>query len=246
MSLRRRSLTLTLLGAGAGAAPARGAAPLRLVAEVDPPYVLPGHEPLGAGIDIDIARQALALGQGPDFRVQLLPFRRALILLENGQADLTLGLGITPERERYLAFSQPYGGEVRHQFISATGSRVRVRALDDLRSLRVGLVRGYAYPEGVMRTIGQPASWASSKSALLRMVVAQRIDVAVMEAQAARWVAGELGLQAALQAQPFEIRSASGAHFAFSRASPAAMAARAAMDRGLALMAAAAPHRRRP
>lgn len=237
MSLRRRPFTLTLLGASVGAAPTRAAAPLRMAVEVDPPYVLPGHEPMGAGIDIDIARQALALGQGPDFRVQMLPFRRALILLESGQADLTLGLGITPERERYLAFSQPYGGEVRHQFITATGSRVVVRALDDLRRLRVGLVRGYAYPEGVARTVPQPSSWASSKSSLLRMVVAQRIDVAVIEAEAARWVAGELGLQSALQAQPFEIRSPSGAHFAFSRASPAAMAALGAMNRGLALMA---------
>ena len=234
MPLQRRPFALTLLSAWPWAAGAAGAPPLRMAVEVDPPYVLPNAEPLGAGIDIDIARQALALGHGPDFQVQLLPFRRALILLESGQADLTLGLGITPERERYLAFSQPYGGEVRHQFIAAAGSRVNVRALSDLRGLRVGLVRGYAYPEGVLSTVGEPASWASTKASLLRMVVARRVDVAVMEAQAALWWASELGLQAALQAQPFEVRSPSGAHFAFSRASPAAMAALAAMNRGLA------------
>lgn len=237
MPMQRRSVALSVLGASLGPAWAAERAPLRMAVEIDPPYVLPDSEPLGAGIDIDLARQALALGQGPDFRVQLLPFRRVLALLEAGQADLSLGMGRTPERERYLAYSQPYGGEVRHQFISAIGSGVVVRSLAELRGLRVGLVRGYAYPAPVLEAVGPPSSWASSRQALLRMVVAQRIDVAVMEAQAARRVAQELGLGQALQVQPFESRSPSGTHFVFSRASPTAMAALEAMNRGLALLA---------
>jgi len=237
MPLHRRPFALSLLGAGAWPAYAADSAPLRMAVEIDPPYVLPDSEPRGAGIDIDLARQALALGGGPDFRVQLLPFRRVLALLESGQADLSLGMGRTPERERYMAYSQPYGGEVRHQFISAAGSRIEVRTLADLRGLRVGLVRGYVYPPAVLTAVGTPSSWASTRQALLRMVVAQRVDVAVMEAQAARRVAQELGLATALQVQPFESRSPSGTHFVFSRASPAAMAALDAMNRGLAQLA---------
>ncbi len=237
MPMQRRPLALSLLGALPWPALGENVAPLRMAVEVDPPYVLPGSEPMGAGIDIELARQALALGGGPDFRVQLMPFRRVLALLESGQADLSLGMGRTPERERYMAYSQPYGGEVRHLFISAITSPIAVRTLDDVRGLRVGLVRGYVYPAPVLAAVGTPSSWASSRETLLRMVVAQRVDLAVMEAQAYRRVAQAQGLAAALRVQPFESRSPSGTHFVFSRASPAAMAALEAMNRGLVRMA---------
>ena len=205
-----------------------------MVVEADPPYVLPPRHPLGKGIDIDIdiAEAALRLGGGPKLVLQYVPFRRALVMLERGEADLTVALRRTPERERFLSFSRPYGEEVRHQFLRSADSSVRVRSLDDLRGLRVGVVRGFAYPPALAAALGQPASQATSKPALLRMLAAGHVDLAVMNAVVADWLMSELEL-GTLRAEPFELRSGAPTQMAFSRR-PAALAALAQLNQGLA------------
>jgi polar amino acid transport system substrate-binding protein len=142
----------------------------------------------------------------------------------------------TPERERFLSFSRPYGEEVRHQFLCAASSPLRLRALEDLRGLRVGLVRGFAYPPALSAALGPLdswASWASSKAALLRMLAAGHVDVAVMNAVVADWLQNELQLERTLRVEPLVLRSGTATQMAFSRR-PAALAALAAMNQGLA------------
>lgn len=232
MQLQRRAFTLGLPWTAWG----QPADTLLMVAEVDPPYVLPARHPLGKGIDIDLAEEALRLGAGPSLRLQLVPFRRALAMLERQEADLTVALRRTPERERFLNFSRTYGEEVKHQFLCSTDSRVQLRRLQDLRGLRVGLVRGFAYPPALAATLGPPeawASWANSKEALLRMVAAGHVDVGVMNAVVADWLRAELQLESVLRVEALELRSGTATQMAFSRR-PAALAALAAMDRGLA------------
>jgi hypothetical protein len=97
-SLRRRSLLLC------PALPLAAAESLLMVCEVAPPYTLPPGDPRGAGIDVDIARAALARGGGPAPSMQFVPFRRALAMMASGEADLMFGLRRTPELEGFLQF----------------------------------------------------------------------------------------------------------------------------------------------
>lgn len=236
MPWQRRPIALTLLGLALD--PVRAAGRLRLVAEPEPPYVLPLGHPLGEGIDIDIARAALRQGGGPDFDVQLVPFRRAMAMLEQGAADLTVGLGRTPEREQVLAFSQPYGNEVWYQFLRAATRPARVKGLEDLRDLHIGAVRGHSLPAVLEAALGPRVSRVTSREALLRMASAGHVDLAVMERVTVRWLLQEMGLQAQLRAEPFELRSGGAPHIGFSRRSADAMAALAPMNRGIERLAA--------
>jgi ABC-type amino acid transport substrate-binding protein len=175
---RRQFLTLVTIPALGGAVPG-AVATLRMVSETLPPYVLPEDHPLGEGIDVDIARQALGAQGGLPIRLERLPWRRALALLESGEADLAPGVRRTAERERFLAFSQPYGSVVRHRAYSAREVRFSVRRSADLAQWHVGLVEGYAYPESLLAALGARVSRLPDEPALLRVAAAGRVDVAL-------------------------------------------------------------------
>ena len=224
---RRQFLTLVTIPALGGAVPG-AVATLRMVSETLPPYVLPEDHPLGEGIDVDIARQALGAQGGLPIRLERLPWRRALALLESGEADLAPGVRRTAERERFLAFSQPYGSVVRHRAYSAREVRFSVRRSADLAQWHVGLVQGYAYPENLLAALGARVSRLPDEPALLR------VDVALVTDLRARWAVQQLGLQQALRLHPFEFAEGHRTQMAFSRKSGTAMAALALMNRGLA------------
>jgi ABC-type amino acid transport substrate-binding protein len=230
---RRQFLTLVTIPALGGAVPG-AVATLRMVSETLPPYVLPEDHPLGEGIDVDIARQALGAQGGLPIRLERLPWRRALALLESGEADLAPGVRRTAERERFLAFSQPYGSVVRHRAYSAREVRFSVRRSADLAQWHVGLVQGYAYPENLLAALGARVSRLPDEPALLRVAAAGRVDVALVTDLRARWAVQQLGLQQALRLHPFEFAEGHRTQMAFSRKSGPAMAALALMNRGLA------------
>lgn len=232
---RRAVLTLPVLLAGLAGGRVGGAAPrqLRLVSDPSPPYVMPAGHRLGEGIDVDIARTALALAGFNAVELELVPWRRALAMLASGAADLAPAVRRTPEREKFVVFSQPYGEPVQHRFLTPTGSGLHVRHLRDLRGMRIGLVRGFAYPAPLREILGEPAAWATHKEALLRMAAARHIDVAVVNAVTADWLLSQLQLTRALDIQPYAYTSGERTQFALSRRSPAALAALEPLNAGL-------------
>lgn len=233
MPLPRRSL-LPLLLSGLGADGAAATQALRLVSDELAPYVMATGPGAAEGIDVDIARQALASQGGPALSVALLPWRRALQQLERGEADLAPSVRRTPEREAFLAFSLPYGGGVRHRLVSAPDARRVVRDVAALRDLSVGLVKGYAYPALLARAPGLRPVYVNDKPALLRMAAARRFDVAVIAELTGAWLLHELGLSEQLRVHPFVMTEGRQTQFAISRRSPRAMAALEPLNRGLA------------
>src|SRR4051812_7612682 len=79
---------LAALLAVAACGPARAAAPLLLVNAPYPPFVNPRGDPQGEGIDVEIAREALRRG-GYTVELRIVPWKRALAMLEGGEADFT-------------------------------------------------------------------------------------------------------------------------------------------------------------
>ena len=232
MGLIRRHFPALL--AAAASAPWAAGAPLRLVTDPQPPESLPPGHPLGAGIDIDIVRQALVEAGGPALDVVYLPWRRALAELETGQADLAPGVRRTPERERFLAFSRPYGTPVRHLVVSGRGVTRAVRQLDDLRGLRVGVVRGYAYPPALLAAAGDSMVPVNDKKALLRMVAAGRFDAALINSSTGVWMLQELGLRESVRVHPLVFGEGRQTQFAVSRQSARRDQVLAWLNQGLA------------
>jgi polar amino acid transport system substrate-binding protein len=236
--LSRRLATASLLCApGLRAAPRELLMPVALL----PPYVLDAGHPAGDGIDIDITRAALALVGSYRLRVERLPWRRVLAQLEAGDADLTAAARDTPERRRFLSFSRGYGATVQHDFYALRERGALVRRLEDLRGLRVGVVAGFAFPPALQAGLGSDTEQALNLPILLRMVAAQRIDVAVVNSLPGRWLVQELGLAQRLARQSYSHDSGDQTRLAVSLRRTGSAQLLAELDRGLALLARQGP-----
>ncbi len=237
--LSRRDLLLATAAAGCSSAVHAADPPrvLHLVSAPLPPYVFePGHA-AGAGLDIDIAREALQRGGGWTLQVSVLPWRRALLMLEHGQADFAPSVRITPERRRFLNFTQSYGGHVRHAVYTRADSGLAVKRLADLEGLSVGLAAGFELPPALHAALTGPRERATDATAVLRMLLAKRVQAVVLNELPAQWLVRERGWGAEVQAQPLVFDSGDQTQMGFSLRSPRLSEGLAAANRGLASMA---------
>lgn len=219
-----------------GGDPRAGRLSLTLVSDPEPPFVLPEGHPLGEGIDIDIAREALRLGGGYQLEVQRMPWNRALNLLERGEVDLCPGLSVTPERREFLAFSESYGKPVRQEIVTRRDAGIQLTQLSELAPLRLGLVKGYAYPAKLSAQFGPRVEFGLSLAAVLRMLAAGHVDAVLTDEVSARWLLRELGFERVLRRQTLGIDGGEVSHMGFSMRRPGFQDALAAMNRGLQLL----------
>ena len=105
--LKAWSLVFTAFLLGAGWSGNEVAARTLIVAINDaPPYRIVTEttdEPVYSGIYVDVVREA-ARRAGIDLVFQVVPFKRALHLMESGQADLMLGPNRTEDRQQYMYY----------------------------------------------------------------------------------------------------------------------------------------------
>lgn len=211
--------------------------PLVLANAVYPPLVNPPGDPRGEGVDIDVAREALRRGGAPwPVTVQWVPWKRVLFMLERGLADLTTTVNHSPERERFLRFSDGYRNGTRYFFFSRKGLNLKLRKLDDLRGHRLALAEGFFYPEPVLAAVGRAVEYGKDVATAVRLVEAGRADVVIVSHLAGLWAVRQQRLEAVLERQPLEFMKPSPVYMAFSRERPRSVVALAAMNAGLASM----------
>ncbi|MDR7269852.1 polar amino acid transport system substrate-binding protein [Pelomonas saccharophila] len=194
---------------------------LRMTWKHDPPYQYQDGQGRLSGLEIEIARAALARMQCQIVPLEL-PFARAMTELEAGRIDLVPGVLPTPERQRYARFSLP-GLATRNLVFLRNGLAQRITTLDELRAsdLRVGLERGTAYRAELKTRLSRPGmerrlEEATSLEGLLRMLQMQRIDAFVADEYSTAFLAQELGLAASFKASAIVIDNEPPV-FAFSR-----------------------------
>ena len=183
-----------------GAAPAAGAASapvVRFAPERDyGPFVYLDTSGEPAGLSVDLLR-LLQVRSG--LKVQTLPARplqEQLNLLREGQVDLLSSLRPTPERSRYLRFTQPYVSVpavlmVRRPDVSAGGSALSSPLTRfDGRPVAVG--KGYAV-ESFVRETHPGVRWqaVTDDVAALNGVARGLFDAAVVDAASAIFVMRE-------------------------------------------------------
>ena len=148
-----------------------------------PPYVLGKvGEDASKGLAVELIRAIFARIPGVEVRFPLVPWKRALREVEQGNYDGIALLLRTPEREAYMTYSDP---------VIASRSLVWYRqkrfpagfeltGLDDLLPFRVGVIRGYSYGKMVDAAIkgGRlKASEESSMRQLFMMLARDRVDL---------------------------------------------------------------------
>lgn len=211
--------------------------PLVLANTVYSPLVNPQGDPNGEGVDIEVAREALRRGGAPwPVTVQWVPWKRVLFMLERGLADFTTTVNFSPERERFLSFSDGYRNGTRYFFFSRKGLNLKLRTLEDLRGHRLALAEGFFYPEPVLAMVGKSVEYGKDVATAVRLVEASRAEVVIVSHLAGLWAVRQQQLEAVLERQPLEFMKPSPVYMAFSRERPRAAAALAAMNTGLASM----------
>lgn len=136
------ALVLTLLGAPAWSEPGQS---IRLVGFDYPPFYIQ-NDGITRGIAVDLATELFRrLELSPEMHIY--PLQRALNALRDGDADGTMILIKTVERDEFLHFTEPVM-TVRGLIWSAAdreGGAVNFEELHDLRGYKIGVTRGYSY-----------------------------------------------------------------------------------------------------
>ena len=214
-----------------------GSEPLVLANAIYPPLVNPQGDASGAGIDIDVAREALKRGgHAGGLEIQWVPWKRVLFMLERGLADFTTTVNQSAERERFLSWSVSYRAGKDYHFYTRRGSGLKLERLEDLRGHRLAVSAGYIYPQPVLEQVAGQVEYARDVGAAVQLVELGRADVVIVTALVGLWEVRHLGLVSRLDRQPLQHFNPEPTFMGFSRASPRALAALPAMNAGLASM----------
>lgn len=118
--------------------------PLILVTLESPPaeFSLNGR---GAGRNVDIAQEGLER-MGVDSVVLIRPWKRALIMVENGEADAIIDAAHTPERATFLFYPDEAIYIEQWYLFRRTGAPITVdRNLENAGQVSIGITRGFEY-----------------------------------------------------------------------------------------------------
>jgi polar amino acid transport system substrate-binding protein len=121
---------------------------LNIVVNSWPPYVdkiLPNR-----GLAVEIVSAALQRKEY-QFSIRVEPWSRALEGLEIGIFDMVGAVWKTPERERFLMFSEPYLVN-QIKFIKKKSLPLKFASLADLNGYLIGVVKNYAYEEEFVKS----------------------------------------------------------------------------------------------
>ena len=171
-----------------------------------PPYVMPEGHSLGPGIDMEIAMTALE-NMGVKTTVQLVPFKRALAMLEEGQADLTTSLSFRAERDGYLLWSLPYRTDTNYIFFTRKDSDFEPKRIEDLRGRKVGVVRGFVFPPAFADDQAIEKVEAPHIASLMGMLLEERFDALIVNSIVGKHELMATGRMAEVRQAPFILRT---------------------------------------
>jgi ABC-type amino acid transport substrate-binding protein len=157
MSLsRRHAVLLPLALPGMGRAWSEERAPLRIGCSDYPPFQIVGVAERPQGLDVELLE---LLARASRERLQWLrrPWARQMADVAQGELDLVPSATPTPERLAFGDFTQAYRDE-RVALLGLAGGAAPPRHLGALkgRAVKVGVIRGVAFPLVVRRALEDP------------------------------------------------------------------------------------------
>lgn len=227
--MRQCIAIIVLLSAAGAGADQVGPTPqmVTLTSDPWPPYVLGelGQDATG-GSGVELMRTIFARLDGVEVRFPLVPWQRALQEVKQGRMD---GIGIllkTPERERYMAYTDELF--VSHDRVWYVQDRfpagLNWRRLNDLRPYHIGVVRGHSYGSHVDTKLADgtlPVTKVTSAERLFVMLARGRVDLAFANESVGHTLARRHAPPGGAVAAARKALSVDVYHIAFSKRSPA-------------------------
>lgn len=174
--------------------PTRAEAQGRLVFADEPVPPFCYGEPGGfavRGIDYEILREVFR-PLGREAVIELMPWERALKSVEHGRVDGMPALMVSPERERYMVFTDPVLTGHDRLFYHSDSARKfeEFKTIEDLEGLTMAVVSGYTFSENLLEFINSgriTVLYASDVEESLCWVFAGRVDCALEDEVMARY-----------------------------------------------------------
>lgn len=213
------SLAGQLCAAGNTSATPDTSTPLILVTAAYPPFVNPSGDPQGEGIDIEIAREAMRRG-GYQIEIKYVPWNRALLMLERGEADFTTTISRSGDRNRYLAWSEGYRVSTVYNFYARKGTGQQLKTMDDLDGHSLCFTLGHFYPDIIAKRPKTKYQYGPAMSNTVSMLAKGRTDYMVVNGIAGAWEINRSGLADQLELQSLSYSSKSPTYMAYSLVRP--------------------------
>lgn len=166
------------------------AEPVQLVTLSYPPYEY-DNGGQAEGIAVRLVRHAFNR-LGRDVTIEVLPWKRALLMVQEGQADGIFTAFVTPERLNYLDYSNVV---LMPQTVSIWARRdAAIRFDGNLQSVaynNIGLVNGISYgttvDEAVKQGVFNNIDYAVSQDRNITKLLLKRLDLVIMNRYSARY-----------------------------------------------------------
>ncbi len=150
-----------------------------------------------SGIATTIHREIFSRIDDVEVDIPLIPWKRALREVEQGSYDGIPMLLKTPEREAYLAYSDPFmvGRNLLWSVADAQGQAFQWTSIDDLRGKRIGIVMDYSYGEqfdSLFRQGTLDSVQARNADNLFKLLANGRVDLAMASEAVGFLYAGQI------------------------------------------------------
>ncbi len=231
-SMSRRRL-LQIVSALCLALPGHAENVVKLVSSEYPPYF--GASLPNGGAVINIVVQAF---RHSDYQVQVqyLPWARAINELRDGNFDGMVAIAYNKDEEAKLAFSTPIHYS-QLGFYKQRDRHIEIKELGDLKSFRIGTVRGFNNPSEFLAV--SPSSFESLDDATnLRKLAIGRLDLVLTDKLVGKYLLENrlTDMRIALNWQGFQLAT-NTQHVAFSRKRANFEKKLTALNEGLRIMA---------
>lgn len=163
--------TLFLLATWMGTA---AAAPLTITTEHMPPSSMRGADGIITGRATDKIRELMAR-TGTDYQIDLLPWKRALMMAQTQPHTCVYSTSRTPEREARFKWVGPTD-EAEWQFWGRADHSFPLNTMDDARKLRIGTYLGDARDE-YLRSHGFNVDAVNNDAVNPHKLLLNRIDL---------------------------------------------------------------------
>jgi polar amino acid transport system substrate-binding protein len=197
-------------------APALGA---QLVLAFDelPPWKTHAKGKYG-GAYTEIVRE-LAKRVGLELKIVDCPLKRCMLMLENGEADIIIGLKDTAERRRFLHFlSTPYRASSSDKvFYVPAGGGMPITQYNDLRSLRIGVKHGAGYFDRLDRDASLRKDAAKDMRVNFQKLMLGRLDTLVIPEDQGEALVAELDLVGKVAKASYRVTDPSPRYVALAR-----------------------------
>ncbi len=154
-----------------------------------PPYVIgeAGKE-ASKGTGVELIQTIFTHIDNADVRFPLLPWKRALNEVREGRMDGIAILLKTPEREKYMAYTDALYSSYELAWYSSQRftNGFDWQSINDFKPHIIGIVNGYSYPEVIRESINQKQLTivqATSTEQLFAMLAGGRIDIALANSE---------------------------------------------------------------